>query len=100
MQLVIRALMSRTFSLIRLPYSFIVFIITVTILGAVVMVLLFLSEFHTYLSPNISEELFVDTSRGHKLRINLDIIVPSISCNCKYILMTLTTALLVSKVID
>ncbi|XP_026326579.1 endoplasmic reticulum-Golgi intermediate compartment protein 3 [Hyposmocoma kahamanoa] len=53
----------------------------VTIVGAIVMVLLFLSELHTYMSPNISEELFVDTSRGHKLRINIDIIVPTISCN-------------------
>ncbi|CAG9099535.1 unnamed protein product [Plutella xylostella] len=54
---------------------------TVTITGAIVMVLLFMSEFHTYMSPNISEELFVDTSKGDKLRINLDIIVPTISCN-------------------
>lgn len=48
------------------------------------MALLFLSELYTYMSPNISEELFVDTSRGHKLRINFDIVVPSISCSCKY----------------
>ncbi|XP_004929287.1 endoplasmic reticulum-Golgi intermediate compartment protein 3 [Bombyx mandarina] len=54
---------------------------TVTIIGGCIMILLFMSELHTYLSPNISEELFVDTSRGHKLRINLDIIVPTISCN-------------------
>lgn len=32
----------------------------------------------------MSEELFVDTSRGSKLRINLDIIVPAISCDRKY----------------
>lgn len=38
------------------------------------------------MSPNISEELFVDTSRGHKLRINFDIVVPRISCDCMYIL--------------
>ncbi|KAI5641537.1 endoplasmic reticulum vesicle transporter domain-containing protein [Phthorimaea operculella] len=53
----------------------------VTVVGALTMLLLFLSELNTYMSPNISEELFVDTSRGHKLRINLDIVVPSISCN-------------------
>ncbi|XP_012262644.2 endoplasmic reticulum-Golgi intermediate compartment protein 3 isoform X2 [Athalia rosae] len=29
----------------------------------------------------MSEELFVDTSRGSKLRINLDLIVPTISCD-------------------
>lgn len=53
----------------------------ITVTGALVMILLFLSELHTYMSPNVSEELFVDTSRGHKLRINLDIVVPSISCS-------------------
>ncbi|XP_023955227.2 endoplasmic reticulum-Golgi intermediate compartment protein 3 [Bicyclus anynana] len=53
----------------------------ITVSGAVIMVLLILSELHTYMSPNISEELFVDTSRGHKLRINFDIIVPRISCD-------------------
>lgn len=51
------------------------------------MVLLILSEMHTYMSPNISEELFVDTSRGHKLKINFDIVVPRISCDCKQILL-------------
>ncbi|XP_034836591.1 endoplasmic reticulum-Golgi intermediate compartment protein 3 [Maniola hyperantus] len=53
----------------------------ITVMGASIMVLLILSELHTYMSPNISEELFVDTSRGHKLRINFDIIVPRISCD-------------------
>ncbi|CAB3231128.1 unnamed protein product [Arctia plantaginis] len=53
----------------------------ITVSGGLIMILLFLSELYTYMSPNISEELFVDTSRGHKLRINLDVIVPKISCN-------------------
>ncbi|CAG9566983.1 unnamed protein product [Danaus chrysippus] len=53
----------------------------ITVTGAFVMILLILSELHTYMSPNISEELFVDTSRGHKLRINFDIVVPRISCD-------------------
>ncbi|XP_022123074.2 endoplasmic reticulum-Golgi intermediate compartment protein 3 [Pieris rapae] len=53
----------------------------ITILGGTIMILLIISELHTYMSPNISEELFVDTSRGHKIRINFDIIVPRISCN-------------------
>lgn len=53
----------------------------ITVSGGLIMILLLLSELYTYMSPNISEELFVDTSRGHKLRINLDIIVPTISCN-------------------
>ncbi|XP_076167075.1 endoplasmic reticulum-Golgi intermediate compartment protein 3 isoform X2 [Ptiloglossa arizonensis] len=45
------------------------------------MSILFLSEVNYYLTPTLSEELFVDTSRGSKLRINLDIIVPRISCD-------------------
>ena len=46
--------------------------------------ILFMSEVNYYLTPTMSEELFVDTSRGSKLRINLDIIVPTISCDRKY----------------
>lgn len=59
--------------------------ISVSVVSGIVALLLFLSEIETYMSPNISEELFVDTSRGHKLRINVDIIVPTISCDCKYL---------------
>lgn len=46
--------------------------------------MLVLSELNTYLSPNIQEELFVDTTRGPKLKINLDFVVPQIHCDCKY----------------
>ncbi|XP_068083319.1 endoplasmic reticulum-Golgi intermediate compartment protein 3 [Anabrus simplex] len=52
----------------------------VTVLSGIIMILLFASELQDYLSPNISEELFVDISRGPKLRINLDFIIPRISC--------------------
>lgn len=45
------------------------------------MTFLVLSELNAYLSPEIAEELFVDTTRGHKLKINLDIIIPTISCD-------------------
>lgn len=48
------------------------------------MVLLFVSELRDYMTPGINEELFVDTSRGSKLKINLDIIVPMISCDRKH----------------
>lgn len=47
------------------------------------MILLLLSEINNYLQPNISEDLFVDTTRSHKLKINLDLTIPRISCNCK-----------------
>lgn len=48
------------------------------------MVLLFLSELNDYLTTSLKEELFVDTSRGSKLRINFDFVINTISCDCKY----------------
>ncbi|XP_063993800.1 endoplasmic reticulum-Golgi intermediate compartment protein 3 [Diachasmimorpha longicaudata] len=53
----------------------------VTIISSVIMALLFFSELRDYLTPNLNEELFVDTSRSSKLRINLDVIIPTISCD-------------------
>lgn len=47
------------------------------------MVLLFISEVNDFLTPNINEELFVDTSKGSNLRINLDVVIPRISCDRK-----------------
>jgi len=53
----------------------------VTIVSTVIMFLLFMSEFYDYLTPRVSEELFVDTSRSHKLRINIDIEFPRVACS-------------------
>ncbi|XP_037042799.1 endoplasmic reticulum-Golgi intermediate compartment protein 3 [Bradysia coprophila] len=53
----------------------------VTVTSAVLMVLLLLTELNNYLQPTISEDLFVDTTRSHKLNINLDLTIPRISCN-------------------
>ncbi|XP_043287548.1 endoplasmic reticulum-Golgi intermediate compartment protein 3 isoform X2 [Venturia canescens] len=53
----------------------------VTIISSTIMFVLFVSELKDYLTPSINEELFVDTSRGSKLRINLDVVVPAISCD-------------------
>lgn len=44
---------------------------------------LFWIELRDYLTPNVTEELFVDTSRSPNIQINLDIVIPSISCDCK-----------------
>lgn len=60
------------------------FHVSVTIISTIIMGILFLSEVNYYLTPTLSEELFVDTSRDSKLKINLDIIVPSISCDGRY----------------
>ncbi|CAG2065601.1 unnamed protein product [Timema podura] len=53
----------------------------VTVLSAMIMTSLFVSELRDYLNPTVTEELFVDTSRGSKLRINFDFIIPTISCD-------------------
>lgn len=45
------------------------------------MALLFITELRDYLTPQITEELFVDTSRSNKLRINLDIVFPRVACS-------------------
>lgn len=45
--------------------------------------LLVFFEIRDYWTPTVSEELFVDTSRGPKLRINVDFVIPAISCECK-----------------
>lgn len=55
----------------------------VTLISSIIMIWLLVFEFYAYLTPNISEELFVDTTRSHKLKINLELFIPSISCNCK-----------------
>ncbi|GFG34757.1 hypothetical protein Cfor_04636 [Coptotermes formosanus] len=53
----------------------------VTIVSWCVIALLVFFEIQDYWTPTMSEELFVDTSRGPKLRINLDFIIPAISCD-------------------
>lgn len=60
----------------------------VTVISTIVMVFLLISEVVTYLQPNITEDLFVDTTRSHKLKINLDLYIPTISCNCMWDLFT------------
>ena len=47
------------------------------------MFVLFISEFNYYLTKEITPELFVDTTRGQKLRINIDVTFPRMACGCK-----------------
>ncbi|XP_054723258.1 endoplasmic reticulum-Golgi intermediate compartment protein 3-like [Uloborus diversus] len=52
----------------------------VTIVSAILITLLFISELNYYLTPEVTEELFVDVSRSEKLRINLDVTFPRVTC--------------------
>uniref|UniRef100_A0A5S6QZZ2 Endoplasmic reticulum-Golgi intermediate compartment protein 3 n=1 Tax=Trichuris muris TaxID=70415 RepID=A0A5S6QZZ2_TRIMR len=53
----------------------------VTVVSAVLMALLFVSELRSYLSTEIVEELFVDTTVGDEhLKINFDVLFPALDC--------------------
>merc|ERR1711916_168413 len=52
----------------------------VSIISGIFILFLFISEISYYLQVEVHPELFVDTSRGEKLRINMDITFPSLPC--------------------
>eukprot|EP00038_Savillea_parva_P009238 m.182194 g.182194 ORF g.182194 m.182194 type:complete len:388 (-) comp15467_c0_seq1:133-1296(-) len=52
----------------------------VSIVAAVIMLLLFASELSYFLTSEVTPELFVDTSRNEKMRINVDIVFPEMPC--------------------
>ncbi|CAD6333431.1 unnamed protein product [Miscanthus lutarioriparius] len=52
----------------------------VTLVAAVVMLLLFISETRSYFYSATETKLVVDTSRGERLRVKFDITFPSIPC--------------------
>lgn len=56
-------------------------LLPVTIASSLVILLLVILEFNAYSTLDVNEELFVDTTRNHKLKINLDITMPRISCD-------------------
>eukprot|EP00041_Stephanoeca_diplocostata_P007415 m.105350 g.105350 ORF g.105350 m.105350 type:complete len:395 (-) comp16868_c1_seq1:216-1400(-) len=52
----------------------------VSICAGALMLVLFASELQYFMSTEVTPELFVDTSRNEKLRINLDIVFPKMPC--------------------
>ncbi|XP_004522348.1 endoplasmic reticulum-Golgi intermediate compartment protein 3 [Ceratitis capitata] len=53
----------------------------VTVISTSIIVMLIFLECLDYIRPKIHEDLFVDTTRNHKLRINLDLTVHSLACS-------------------
>lgn len=53
----------------------------VSIVSTCIIILLVISEFRFYLAIEKEHNLFVDTSRGEKLRITLDLTFPHMSCS-------------------
>eukprot|EP00794_Sanderia_malayensis_P011878 gene11879-13111_t len=52
----------------------------VTLVSGLIMLVLFVSELNYYLTTEVSPELFVDTTRHQKLRINVDIHFRKLPC--------------------
>jgi len=52
----------------------------VSIVSGVFIFWLFVSEFMYYLSTEVQPQLFVDTTRGEKLRINVDVVFHNLPC--------------------
>ena len=53
---------------------------TVSVISCTMIVLLVFSELRAYLTPTTVDHLYVDTTRGERIRINLNITFPSMPC--------------------
>ncbi|XP_050302567.1 endoplasmic reticulum-Golgi intermediate compartment protein 3 [Anthonomus grandis grandis] len=53
----------------------------ISIISVIIITLLFYTELINYLTPNVSEELFVDTSRSSSIQIQVDLTIPQVACD-------------------
>lgn len=54
---------------------------TVTLVSSLFILILFLSELKDYLTIETKQELFVDTSRDQKIKININVVFPFVPCH-------------------
>jgi hypothetical protein len=59
----------------------------ITIISGTLILILFLSELNYYLTTEVRPELFVDTSRGERLLINVDVTFLAMPCACEFKVM-------------
>lgn len=52
----------------------------VSVVSLSIILLLVISEFRSYLTPVTTDHLYVDTTRGERIRINLNLTFPSLPC--------------------
>ena len=53
----------------------------VSLIGWIVIAILFLAEVNNYMTPHFQEHMVVDSSLGQQLRVNINITFHALTCN-------------------
>lgn len=56
--------------------------LAVSLVAMLIMSILFVTELRSFLTSDIKPELYVDTTLGELIQINLDVVFPSLPCSC------------------